>query len=101
MKLYWISWAVLLVFTILMLWMDSVPFPRTPFIVAMVAAMLIKVSVIGSNFMHLRRERLTLVAVVVIGLLVTATVLYVLVVSDALRIHRMVAASRQSTVSSK
>jgi len=99
MKLYWITWAVLLVFTVLMLWMDSVPFPRTPFIVAMVAAMLIKVSAIGGNFMHLRHERLTLVAVVVIGLLVTASVLYVLVVPDAIRIHRMVAASRQTTAS--
>ena len=101
MRLYWITWAVLLVFTVLMLWMDSVPFPRTPFIVAMIAAMLIKVSAIGGNFMHLRHERLTLVGVVVIGLLVTATVLYVLVVPDALRIHRMIASSGRTTVSSK
>ncbi len=97
MKLYWITWGVLLVFTVLMLWMDSASLPRTLFIVAMLGAMLIKASMIGGNFMHLRREQRTLAAIVVIGLLGMGTVLYVLIVPDALRIHRMTVAHEQAT----
>jgi len=96
MKLYWVTWGVLLVFTVLMLWMDSASLPRTLFIVAMLSAMLAKASIIGANFMHLRRERRMLVAIVVLGLLGMGTVLYVLVVPDALRIHRMTAAREQA-----
>ena len=56
----------------------------------MLAAMLTKASIIGANFMHLRTERLPLVVTVVIGLLLTGTILFVLIAPDALRIHHMV-----------
>lgn len=90
MRGYWITWSVLLVFTIVMLWADSASLPRTAFVVFMVAAMLTKASIIGANFMHLKSERLPLIVTVVVGLLVTATILYVLIVPDAARIHDMV-----------
>ena len=91
MRTYWITWAVLLVFTVLMLWADGASsIPRVTFVVFMLAAMLTKVSLIGANFMHLRRERVTLVVTVVVGLLVTGTILYVLIAPDAARIHTMV-----------
>ena len=89
MKVYWITWSVLLVFTVVMLVMDSVSIPRMAFVVFMIAAMLTKASIIGANFMHLRFERPTLVVTVVVGLLVTATILYVLIRPDAIRIHHM------------
>ena len=91
MRLYWISWAILLAFTVVMLWADSASIPRLAFVVFMLAAMLTKASIIGSNFMHLQRERATLVLIVIVGLLVTGTILYVLIIPDAVRIHRMVA----------
>ena len=91
MRLYWITWAILLVFTVVMLWADAASIPRLTFVIFMLAAMLTKASIIGSNFMHLRRERATLVLIVIVGLLVTGTILYVLIVPDAVRIHRMVA----------
>ena len=90
MRTYWITWSVLLVFTVAMLSADSASLPRTAFAVFMVVAMLTKASIIGANFMHLKSERLPLIATVVIGLLVTATILYVLIVPDAVRIHEMV-----------
>ena len=90
MRGYWITWSVLLVFTLVMLWADSASLPRLGFVVFMVAAMLTKASIIGANFMHLRSERAGLILTVVVGLLVTGTVLYVLIVPDAVRIHEMV-----------
>jgi len=90
MRTYWITWSVLLVFTVVMLWADSASLPRMAFVVFMVAAMLTKASIIGANFMHLKAERLPLVMTVVVGLLVTGTILYVLIVPDAVRIHEMV-----------
>lgn len=90
MKTYWITWAVLLVFTLAMLWADAASIPRTAFVVFMLVAMLTKASIIGANFMHLRSERLPLVLTVVVGLLVTGLILFVLIAPDAARIHEMV-----------
>jgi cytochrome c oxidase subunit IV len=87
---YWITWGVLLVFTVVMLWADTASIPRLAFVVFMIAAMLTKASIIGANFMHLRHERVGIILTVVVGLLVTATVLFVLIAPDAARIHQMV-----------
>ena len=90
MRTYWITWSVLLVFTVVMLWADSAPLPRQAFVVFMLIAMLTKASIIGANFMHLKGERVQLILTVVVGLLVTGAVLYVLIAPDAVRIHHMV-----------
>ena len=90
MRGYWITWGVLLVFTVAMLWADTASIPRLAFVVFMVAAMLTKASIIGANFMHLKAERVQLILTVVVGLLVTGTILYVLIAPDAVRIHHMV-----------
>ena len=91
MRSYWVTWAVLLVFTVVMLWADTASLPRTFFVVFMLAAMLTKASIIGANFMHLKSEHSGMIATVVFGLLVMSTILYVLIVPDAVRIHDMVA----------
>jgi len=90
MRTYWITWSVLLVFTVVMLWADTASLPRAAFVVFMLAAMLTKASIIGANFMHLKSERTPLILTVVVGLLVTGGILYVLIVPDAARIHEMV-----------
>ena len=92
MKTYWLTWGVLLGFTVIMLWADAASLPRTAFVLFMIGAMLTKVSIIGANFMHLKSERLPMVLTVAIGLLASATVLYVLIAPDAARIHQMVSA---------
>ncbi len=89
MRTYWITWGVLLVFTVLMLWADSASLPRVAFVVFMLLAMLTKASIIGANFMHLKSERAPLIMTVVVGLLMTGAILYVLIMPDALRIHHM------------
>jgi cytochrome c oxidase subunit IV len=90
MRGYWITWGILLVFTVVMLWADSASLPRLFFVVFMIAAMLTKAAIIGANFMHLRAERAGLVLTVIVGLLVTGAILFVLIVPDAARIHEMV-----------
>ena len=90
MRIYWMTWSVLLVFTVVMLWADSASLPRQAFVIFMLIAMLTKASIIGANFMHLKLERAPLILTVVIGLLVTGAVLYVLIMPDAARIHHMV-----------
>jgi cytochrome c oxidase subunit IV len=92
LRTYWITWGVLLVFTVLMLSADGAAsaIPRAAFIGFMLTAMLLKAGLIGGNFMHLRSERAGLVLTVIVGLFVTGTILYVLIVPDALRIHQMV-----------
>ena len=89
MRGYWITWAVLLVFTVSMLWADTASIPRLAFVVFMIAAMLTKASLIGANFMHLRFERLPLALMVIVGLLITGTTLFVLIAPDAVRISAM------------
>lgn len=92
MRVYWITWFVLLMFTVAMLWADSVSIPRVAFVALMLGAMLTKASIIGANFMHLRHEHPALVLTVVAGLLVCGGVLFVLIAPDAARIHQMVTA---------
>jgi len=89
LRTYATTWVALLALTIVMLSLESAALPRGLFVSLMVAAMLAKASIISAYFMHLRFERVSLVAMIVIGLLVTATVLYVLIVPDARRIHDM------------
>jgi cytochrome c oxidase subunit IV len=90
MKTYWITWAVLLAFTMVMIWADGAAIPRTAFVVFVLGAMLTKASIIGANFMHLRHENAGIVVTVVVGLVATGVLLYVLISPDAARIHQMV-----------
>ena len=92
MRIYWMTWGVLLMFTVVMLWADGAEIPRTAFVIFMIGAMLTKASIIGANFMHLRQESAWMGVTVVVGLLVTGTILFVLIAPDAARIHGMATA---------
>ena len=86
---YWRTWTFLLVLTAIMLFLDTLPMPRTPFVVLMVAAMLLKVVLISGIFMHLRQESLDLVIAIGVCMLGCVVVLYALIAPDALRILAM------------
>ena len=88
-RLYWITWAVLLVLTVVMLAADGADIPRVGFLLLMLSAMAIKATLIAGIFMHLRHERVGLVLTVVVGLFVMALVLFALIAPDAQRIHHM------------
>lgn len=88
-RTYWIAWGALLALTLTMVGLDSAPLDYRIFAVLMLGAMLVKATVIGVYFMHLRFERWPLVLSIVLGLPVNAAILYILIVPDAFRIFEM------------
>jgi len=88
-RLYGATWLALLALTVVMLLVDSSPLPRMAFVAVLVIAMLVKASLIGANFMHLRSERLSLALMVIVGLLITGALLFALIAPDAVRISAM------------
>lgn len=89
-RIYWITWAALLVLTVVMLLVDTAAIGRSLLVAVLLAAMLVKVALIAGNFMHLREAHVGLVWTFIGGLLATGVLLYVLIVPDAMRIHTMV-----------
>jgi len=93
-RVYWTAWSILLALTVVMVALDQMALPRQAFVILMLGAMLTKASIIGAYFMHLRSERLPLVAGVIVGLPINAAILYVLISPDALRILHMMSGGR-------
>jgi len=89
LKTYWITWSILLVVTLVMIVLDQTPMSRTAFVILMIAAMLVKATLIAGTFMHLRFERVALVLMIAIGLFVNGAILFGLIVPDAFRIAGM------------
>ena len=87
--IYWSTWGLLLVLTLLMLATGYVSVPRVLGVLLLLGAMLVKASLIGAYFMHLRFEKLTLVVTVAVGILATATFLFVLIAVDGIRIFKL------------
>ena len=89
LRSYWAVWGVLLVLTLVMVVLDRAPLPPWSFLAVVLAAMLAKAALIAGAFMHLRFERSALVAMIVIGLLLNAVILFGLILPDAIRIAGM------------
>ncbi|HXF05470.1 MAG TPA: cytochrome C oxidase subunit IV family protein [Blastocatellia bacterium] len=85
-RLYWVIWGALLALTLLMMVSGSVTVPKGILVGILLVGMLVKASLIGGYFMHLRFERLALVISVAAGLLLTAGVLFFLIAPDGLRV---------------
>ena len=56
-RVYWVTWAILLVITVAMLAAESFHMPRWFLVVFLLAFMMVKAVMIGGNFMHLRYEK--------------------------------------------
>jgi cytochrome c oxidase subunit IV len=78
-RIYWVTWAILLVITVAMLAAEMFHMPRIVLVVFLLAFMMVKAVMIGGNFMHLRFEKKTLPWMVGIGILVTSLILYAFV----------------------
>ena len=89
LRIYWVTWVVLLAITVLMVVVDSARIGRETLIAVMLGAMAVKATLIAGNFMHLRYERAGIVLTVAIGLFLCATILFALIAPDAARIHEM------------
>jgi len=88
LRTYWVCWGILLVLTMIMLLLEGSGFPREAAVLFLVIAMLIKATVIAAWFMHLRYERVALVASVAGATLATAAVLFFLLIPDALNVAK-------------
>ncbi len=86
---YWRTWGILLAFTLLMLLTGSVSLPKLFVVLLLLGAMMVKASLIGAHFMHLRFEKVGLVITVATGILATAVILFLLISFDGLRILRL------------
>ena len=75
-RIYRITWAILLVVTVAMLAAEAFHLPRVFTVLFLLAFMMVKASMIGGNFMHLRFERRNLTWMVGAGILVTSLILY-------------------------
>ena len=89
-KAYWVTWGVLLALTALMLVTETASLARTVLVGVLLVAMMVKASLIGAEFMHLRSERPLLVLIVAGTVLFLAAFLFILISFDATRISKMV-----------
>lgn len=88
-KGYWVTWGILLVITGVMLATELLPWSRSLVIGLLLVAMLIKITLIGGEFMHLRFERPALVLAVAGSILFFSAFLFILIAFDGLRIFKM------------
>jgi cytochrome c oxidase subunit IV len=84
-RVYWIVWFVLLIVTVGMMLLGTAGL-TTFLILILLLGMLLKESLIGGYFMHLRFERANLILIVAVGILATAGVLFFLIAPDGLRV---------------
>ena len=82
-RVYWITWALLLVITLAMLAAESFHLPRIFLVVFLVAFMMVKAVMIGGNFMHLRFEKSNLGIMVLCGIMVTSLILFAYIAPEA------------------
>ena len=82
-RVYWVTWIILLVITVLMLLAERFHMPRGVLVVFLLAFMMVKAVMIGGNFMHLRFERRNLAVMVAAGILVTSLILYLFITPEA------------------
>jgi caa(3)-type oxidase subunit IV len=88
-RTYWIAWGILLALTLLMILVEAARLPLALTILVLVSVMLVKATLIGGWFMHLRYEHRALVVAVVGGTLFTAAVLFFLLVPDGIAMLRL------------
>jgi len=84
-RIYWIVWFILLLVTLGMMLLGTTAL-TTALILVLLAGMLLKASLIGGYFMHLRFERASLIVIVAVGILATAGILFFLIAPDGLRV---------------
>jgi len=82
-RIYWITWVILLVITVAMLLAERFQLPRFFLVVFLLAFMMVKATMIGGNFMHLRYEKRNLSIMVGAGILITSLILFLFIRPEA------------------
>jgi len=82
----WKTWALLLILTSVMVFVDVMGLPRILLLVILIAAMLTKGFFISSQFMDLKHEKLVVGISVAFSILFFGAILFVLMVPDGVAI---------------
>jgi cytochrome c oxidase subunit IV len=82
-RIYWVTWALLLVITLAMLLAETFHMPRMFLVIFLLAFMMVKAVMIGGTFMHLRFEKANLGIMVLCGIMVTSLILFVYITPEA------------------
>lgn len=79
---YWIIWMILLAVTLLMIVIEGAGLPAALAVVVLLFGSAIKATLIIFYYMHLKFEHLGLILTVLVGLFVTAILMFVLPAYD-------------------
>jgi cytochrome c oxidase subunit IV len=82
-RIYWVTWGILLVITVVMLGAEALHMPRWFLVLFLLTFMMVKAVMITGNFMHMRFEQRNLAWVVGIGILVTSLILLAYITPEA------------------
>ncbi|MBI1791652.1 MAG: cytochrome C oxidase subunit IV family protein [Acidobacteria bacterium] len=88
-KTYWVTWFLLLIVTVGMLAAGSGSLTGRLLLGLLLAAMVVKIGLIGGNFMHLRSEKRSLILIVALGILLVGLALFAGIAPDALRVLKL------------
>ncbi len=75
-RIYWVTWAILLVITVAMLAAEAFHMPRWFLVLFLLAFMMVKATMITGTFMHMRYEHRRMAIMVGAGILVTSLILF-------------------------
>ena len=81
-RFYWLLWIVLLAVTLLMIAIEGAGLPAALAVVVLLFGSAIKATLIIFYYMHLKFEHLGLILTVLVGLFVTAILMFVLPAYD-------------------
>src|SRR5262245_36306366 len=82
-KIYWVTWGMLLAITVAMLLAEKFHMPPVFLILFLLAFMMVKATMIGGTFMHLRFEKTNLAVMVATGILLTSLILFTYITPEA------------------
>ena len=82
-RIYWLTWGILLVITVAMLAAEAFHVNRVFTVLFLLAFMMVKASMIGGNFMHLRFEKSNLAFMVFAGIMVTTLILFLYIAPES------------------
>jgi len=81
-RFYWLLWVVLLAVTLLMIAIEGANLPAALAVVVLLFGSAIKATLIIFYYMHLKFEHMGLIMTVLVGLFVTAILMFVLPAYD-------------------
>lgn len=88
-RIYWITWAVLLVITVGMLAAEMFHMPKWFLLFFLLTFMAVKAVLIAGNFMHLRSEKPNLAVMVGVGIVATSLILYAYISQETARLLQL------------